>query len=157
MPTPFPTNKTAEELGINKFARKFVIVKDFGDINYGVIGDILSFSNDVDFHDRFQAIFYNERSGRTVVWSWECLAYADDPEPETYVLQVKDRISLEGEVQALDSGHALMRFDGSPEPVNIPLTFMPDFKLLSRPKPKRKVTIKEVEEAFGEAVEIISE
>lgn len=83
-----------------------------------------------------------------------------DPK-ECYAPKLGDRIALEGEVDGFDDDHGYLRIqiDGGDECLLLPKENVSRIRLLHRPepKPKRKVTLAEVSEMFGEEVEIISE
>ena len=160
MPTPFPPNKSAEELGID-LKRKFVVT-------YPGSG---SFDEEVIFVEKYVpdttvAYFYKLLRHERIMLSWSWLAYADEPETEAYVpqvgdkiaIQVGDKIAIRGEVVQIENGGLI--HVKVPEWKNV-WVINPErisaFKLLFRPKPKRKVTQAEINERFGEEVEIISE
>lgn len=98
MKTPFPPNKTAEELGID-LKRTFVVMKtQFPGKEFFQVGEIISY---VGFNEekfvKPGAIFKNHE-GKVAEMFWCEIAYADGPEPEAYVPAVGDRVSLEAEI-----------------------------------------------------------
>jgi hypothetical protein len=151
MPTPFPPNKTAEELGIKLWDR-LVMVSD----KEGVFatGDRVVVAE----HPRENILVrvYRESDGAE---GWVYLsnaAYAEEPPwEEAYVPQIGDRICLEGVVDVRESGSVSVLFDGTIGPAGFSRTELSKAKLL--PHPKRKVTQAEINERLGEEVEIISE
>lgn len=155
MPTPFEAGKNARELGIDT-SRKFVIVStDEGDRNRGLkVGDIVTLRGD----DGSCAPFFLDKNGESRCLLWSQLAYADEPEAkEEYVPMVGDRISLEGVVATHNhpNGGAWVDFHKDVDNVFLIGSIMKNATLLSRPTPKREMTLKQIEEKLGFEIKIV--
>lgn len=156
MPTPFEAGKNARELGIDT-SKKFVIIStDKGDRNRGLkAGDIVTLRGD----DGSCAPFFLDKNGETCCLYWSQLAYADEPEvKEEYVPMVGDRVSLEGEIVSVEDGPntAIKFVCGSIDMLCLmPSKVMKRATLLSRPTPKREMTLKQIEEKLGFEIKIV--
>lgn len=163
MPTPFPPNKTAEELKIDK-RRKFVVVSN--EYEEGLkVGDIVTMSGCAPFAKEPGATFQNEKGDEETMF-WRELAYADVPEPEAYVPAVGDRVSLEGVVRSVSvsPGWFSVLFDGSQEECVFEDDECKHAKLLSRLKAEgwtvkgadvKEMTVEEVSRLAGCTVKIV--
>lgn len=144
--TPFEAGKSAKELGID-VTKTFVLLDDFKSGTHHPIGSRLELTEKYNPESHY-AYFTDGNLTQTVYWSE--LAYYEPK--EEYVPQVGDRVSVEGEVTYLSDGRKIcqVRVNG----FLIAFTFS-QLTLLSRPTPKKSMTLAEIEAALGYRVNII--
>lgn len=165
MPTPFEPNKTAKELGINT-SKVFVIVggEDWSDDWKKSIGKRVVLAADINSiepcfqTEDFSLLPHGMKAGP---FYWHELAYADDQEqkPEAkeqsqYVPQIGDMVQLEGRVTRVDGELAAVTFNNINQ-IMLDNTEISHAKLLSRPKPKLRLTMQQLREKVGEDFEIV--
>jgi len=151
-PTPFEAGKSAKELGID-ISRAFICVED-GNFK---IGSILKIDNDDGSIDPW----FIDEYGHMGFMDWKNLAYYE-PTPkvkEEYAPQVGDRVSLEGEIKHVFPGNESVNilFKGGHMEYQMHKNDgeLSNFTLLSRPTPKREMTLKQIEDELGFEVKIV--